>query len=83
MWTYVTAQSLVEQLTKDTVQRLSTVPPVLASLCAALQSLFQCGHPFLHLCLTVCSQEVAIAVLHLKLKAIPPHLGTLRKKHHI
>lgn len=67
-------------LTQARVQRLGTILPVLAGLSAALQSLFQRGHPLLHLCFAVCSQEVAVAVLHLQLKAITPHLRTLTKE---
>lgn len=64
-------------LTQGTVQRLSTVPPLLAGLSAALQSLLQSGYPLLHFCLGVCGQKVAVAVLHLQLKAIPSHLRAL------
>lgn len=67
-------------LTQGTVQCLCTIPPLLAGISAALQSLFQCDHPILHLCFAVCSQEVTVAVLHLKLKAITPHLRALRGK---
>lgn len=63
--------------TQGTVQRLGTVPPVLAGLSAALQGLSQGDHPLLHLCLTVCGQEVAVAVLHLQLEAVAAHLRAL------
>lgn len=63
--------------TQSTVQRLGTVPPVLAGLGAALQGLFQGDHPLLHLCLAVCGQEVAVAVLHLQLEAVAAHLRAL------
>lgn len=66
--------------TKRTVQCLRSVPPVLDGLSAALQGQLQRGHPLLHLCLTVCSQEVAVAVLHLQLKTIATHLRTLREE---
>lgn len=66
--------------TKRTVQGLGTVPPVLDGLSAALQGQLQGGHPLFHLCLTVCSQEVAVTVLHLQLKTIAPHLRTLREE---
>lgn len=66
--------------TKRTVQGLGTVPLVLDGLSAALQGQLQGGHPLFHLCLTVCSQEVAVTVLHLQLKTIAPHLWTLREE---
>lgn len=66
--------------TQGTVQRLGTVPPVLAGLGAALQGLFQGDHPLLHLCLAVCGQEVAVAVLHLQLEAVAAHLRALGGK---
>lgn len=63
--------------TQGTVQHLGTVPPVLTGLCAALQGLFQGDHPLLHLCLAVCGQEVAVAVLHFQLEAVAAHLRAL------
>lgn len=66
------------ELTQGAVQCLCTIPPVLAGFSAALQSLFQSDHPFLHFCFAVCSQEVAVAVLHLQFEAITTHLWALK-----
>lgn len=66
------------QLTQSTIQGFCAVPPVLPSLGAAQQSLLQSQHPVLHLCFTVRSQEVAVAVLHLQFKAITAHLLALK-----
>lgn len=65
--------------TKRAVQGLRAIPPVLDGFSAALQGQLQGGYPLLHLRLTVCSQEVAVTVLHLQLKTIAAHLWALKK----
>lgn len=50
---------------------------------AAVEDLVEDGDPLLHLCFTVCSQQVCALILHLQLEGEPAHFAILKDDRHL